>query len=583
LLGLAVIALLLGGCASGVHSTKIDPNRPLDPVNGVVAIQVVNNAERLSGYNANWTTVNVIRLDTIEARKEEARQKLIAKGQSVPADDKLEWYPDTYPLVADERGLKDSRIFVGTIPEGAYMVASLRSYYYDGNVTSTISMPVWNVAGRFKVDKGRFTDLGTLLFQPLLNIKTDSFWGAQHRQRAYVTRTSNSFELTPVVRQMHPQLDSVINFDRLLTWDPDPIDSFRREVAQISLDNLYGTEFFALEHQAAGVLPTRLGRVRVIDKAGEWSQIQLPTQSQILAAIDTPGQILFGGERGLLFSADSISGEWSISQPVNFSYAITWLGRYDGHFLALAQNGESYELYRFRNADSEWQLMQKLQVGNALFGATGGVFPVVYGETLRLISDGENWDYDKARQSWVKSKGSKLMRIKQLDSRILVGLMASTASLAGSQVVSFDDGTTWSLVSRKLMSADKGAVLSLPAIRHDGNLLTISRKAPKTDRVELGNNSLLREDTNKLQFVTVNSRQTENNKAWVYRGQVDRECASILPEISYERRIYLLCDNGGIVFTDDLGATWNADIVIDISSLQRTFDNLIKKVTQPGI
>jgi len=60
LLGLAVIALLLGGCASGVHSTKIDSNRPLDPVNGVVAIQVVNNAERLSGYNANWTTVETV-------------------------------------------------------------------------------------------------------------------------------------------------------------------------------------------------------------------------------------------------------------------------------------------------------------------------------------------------------------------------------------------------------------------------------------------------------------------------------------------------------------------------------------------
>ena len=272
------ITWLLGGCVASVHSTKIDTSKPLDPNNGVVAVQVVNNAERLSGLNSNWTSVIVIRLDTIEERKEEAREKLLSAGKSVPSDEELEWNPDYYPLSSQFSGTKDSRIFLGMMPEGEYMISRLFSVERIGNMTSTVSMPVGYTTGKFMVEKARFTDLGTLLFHPLLNIKDESFWSSGTSFRAYVTRTSGSLELDQLVQLVHPKLKSSVDFESPLTWQKDGIDEFRQKVAKISQDNLYGSEFTALDHHAKGVLPTRLGRVRVLNSNSEWTPLELPTQ-----------------------------------------------------------------------------------------------------------------------------------------------------------------------------------------------------------------------------------------------------------------------------------------------------------------
>lgn len=570
------VILLVSGCAATVHSTKINPTIPFDPNNGVVSVQVVNNSDRLSGYNRNWTSVNIISLDTIEERKEEARKKLVSKGEPVPSDDKLVWYPDSYPIHGTNIGVQDSRIFLGMMPAGNYMVSSLYSYYYDGNVTSTVSMPVWETAGSFKVANGGFTDLGTLLFQPLLNIKKQSFWGAQNQTRAYVTRTAGELELASLVEQIHPQLKSSVNFGRSLSWEVDPADSFRREVAKISLNNLFGTEFISMQHHARGVLPTRLGQLRILDRNRQWNTLQLPTQSQILAAVDTPGQIVFGGERGLIFSSDSLDGVWAVTQPISPTQAIVWLGRYDGDYLALTNQGREYKLYRFKEIGSGWELMKELRVGGSIFTSAGGVFPIVSGNRLRLLADNQLWDYDRQTKTWKKGSGQRLLRMRQLDENILVGLQTSSWDGIGNQTISFDGGSTWVVISRALENIDKQADLSLPAVISGGKMITVSR----IPMVKLGP----REPDDKnpgfniLQMVVINGSDPGLRETWSYHGEVNGECGSIIPEISDSRRIYMLCDKGGLVYTEDLGETWVVDVEIDIAGLQAGFDQLVKKL-----
>lgn len=68
-----------------------------------------------------------------------------------------------------------------------------------------------------------------------------------------------------------------------------------------------------------------------------------------------------------------------------------------------------------------------------------------------------------------------------------------------------------------------------------------------------------------------------------YHGQVADACASILPEISSRERLYMLCDNGALHYTEDLGETWVTDIDIDIAGLQENYDKLVERLQTPGI
>ena len=70
LLVAAFLVSMLSGCATyEIHSTAIAKNQPLPATHGVVALQVINNAERLAPLHKGWTAVIVVRTDNMDAIK----------------------------------------------------------------------------------------------------------------------------------------------------------------------------------------------------------------------------------------------------------------------------------------------------------------------------------------------------------------------------------------------------------------------------------------------------------------------------------------------------------------------------------
>ena len=139
LLVAAFLVSMLSGCATyDIRSTAIAKNQPLPATHGVVALQVINNAERLAPLHKGWTAVIVVRTDNMDAIKAaaiaEAKEKAEKKGKTID-EDKVDWDPEIYELTPVYQGTVDSQLFIGSMPPGEYMISTLYSYYNGGDMS----------------------------------------------------------------------------------------------------------------------------------------------------------------------------------------------------------------------------------------------------------------------------------------------------------------------------------------------------------------------------------------------------------------------------------------------------------------
>ena len=121
---------------------------------------------------------------------------------------------------------------------------------------------------------------------------------------------------------------------------------------------------------------------------------------------------------------------------------------------------------------------------------------------------------------------------------------------------------------------DKLADASLAAITTQGKLITIGRHPMEHDAFDTSMN--LQKNTNPLRIIAIDASQLQDKKHWEYLGDLKEDCATIVPELSTKERIYMLCDKGQLVYTNDKGASWQTDIEVDIESMQQSFDALVQ-------
>ena len=526
-------------------------------------MQVVTNAERLTRFNPNWTGVEFVRLDNIEERKEHARQQYIARREPVPSDDKLKWYYEKYRLDAFEQGLANSRIFMGSLPSGRYRLAGLSSEGSDGETEYRLYVGVSReLGGFFEVASGEFVDLGTVLYQPLQKPPWIKPYQYRISVRGLVARVAGSDDLATWVRQVTPHLGSAMNFDSPTSWHVDTHESLRRRVLEAARENLYVDEFIRLEHHALGAMPSRLGHLRLLGRDGRWSLIRLPTQAQILSAVATPESIAFGAERGQLFVSTSLDGDWRRIQALPPDREIAWLGRHAGDFIVVARIGRQQELYRAPDLGGAWELIRKEPIS----ASKGGMFPVVGGSRLRVLSRERLLEYDTANQAWRETEKYGLARMRQLDRDTVVGVRSAFWSEVGSQVVSFDAGDNWIEILRVPGKKTGYPERGMPTVSSSGDLITISRQ-----RVRLIGNVAETTPNEKFYLVSIARDAVHQKERWRYHGEVRKDCASILPEISTGSRIYVVCDTGQIMLTDDFGTTWQTPVPVDFHALQKKF------------
>ncbi|WP_220744749.1 hypothetical protein [Shewanella colwelliana] len=499
-----------------------------------------------------------------------AKSKAKTKDKDSINKDNVDWEPDVYSLSPTREGLIDSQVFIGSMPEGSYIISSLYSYYDGGDYTSWLNMPVDHSTGVFKVKKGQLTNLGSVVFQPLLNVQQKSFWVQKSSQKAYVTRLDAQQKLSTFLLSNYPNLAESLDLSTVHLWEKDELDRFRSNLSKLSRQNAYGKTAMPLTIHGKGVIASKFGQIKWQDQQGQWHQLDLNTNSQLAAVLETDDQLMIAGERGEIFMANSWLGEWKQISRVSANEAITWFGKGENSFFAMTQSIDEFNIYQFASLESDWiKLRSFKRKTDRLLSAFGHLFPIMTKSgQLSVLNDNKLFEFNHHTSSWSEQISTRMSAVSQLANGYLVGIERSYWG-AGEQVISLDSGKTWLTVNRDLMAFDDHETQrSLPVVFSDGTVVTLGRKKTKAkDKRNL---------RGELKVISTTLEQAENNKSWSYHGNAVPECETLLAQISSADEIYFLCDKGDVIFTQDLGQSWQHVIKIDIADMQLKFNELVE-------
>lgn len=572
LLKAIVVSLFLTGCgATNIKSASISTTEKLPIDHGVVAVQVINNTDKLTSLNKGWTEVIAVRTDNMEELKQIAIDKFKKRAElrGVSYDpEELKWKPEAYYLRPNNQGVIDSQLFIGSMPKGTYMISNLHSFFTNGDVSSWVSMPVYKAAGYFEVEAKKFTNLGSIVFQPLLNVKEKSFWDNASSKKAYVTRLNNSQGFKRFITTHYPKLSESIDFNQVLSWTKDPIDEFRDKLASLSRENAYGDRVSYLESFGKGVVAARFGQLKILQENGEWIKSDLPINGQLSAVIELGQSIAVGSERGLVFTLDKSTKEWKELKPVAANEAVVWFGKGCDKHYALTSTSVDYYIYEFKSLFEPWEKIgtfkKKPKVNWIVLN--GGLFTWMKdGSSLRVLNDSKLYDYNSDTQTWSSTKSNSMVKLSKLKHGPIVGVEVSQWDGFGDQVYSLDDGDTWQYIKRNLRLFSKFDG-SIPTILTNNTIVTVGNIKKQGVR------------TDDLKIVTAPLEATGKKGEWQVHGQIQDECHTLLPELTNDQTLYFLCDQGEIISTQDLGASWKTEFDIDLKSMQDKYNSMLDAI-----
>lgn len=569
-----LITFLISGCATtNYKSANINSNNPLPSNHGVVALHLTSNTDKLNHVTSKWDRIYVVRLDNLADAKQRAVDSAIKrtamKGIPQKVDpNKVKWEPDTYTLEPLYKGVIGSQVFVGTMPEGRYAISQLYTRRSDGQFIYTLKMNVMQSAGLFKINASGLTNLGTLVFQPLLDINESSFW--YRKQNAYVTRLDTSDRLDNFVINNYPNIAKNLTNKTVLSWEEDAIDPLRFKLGHLSRKFAYADKAISLQGNTIGGMAGRLGQFYLLNQDKTWNKTSFPTNAQIYSALSYNDQTVFGGEFGELFIKNSNGINWERNNPVSATEVIVWMGKGVHSNYALTRSQDSYKIYEFKEPRGKWKNISNLEQESSFWVQNGKIFAFINQQgNLSLISDSKQKEYFHSSKKWNTSKSESLVNLTPSANGVLLALEVSQWDGIGDQVISFDDGKTWSSLDRNLQwNGDHAADKTLPAILNDQTVVTIGRK-PKAK----GQKSEDHDDSMKV--ITIPKSKIASPKEWQYRGNTYGNCHTLLPELTNGTTIYFLCPRGKVVSTSNFGETWSTEIEIDYSLMQKEFRNLL--------
>lgn len=575
ILGLLACALWLTGCASGIKDANLTKTSKLGPQDGMVAIQVINNAERLSGYHDNWTSVYAVRVDNMKALKQaaiaQAKEKASARGKTINEDD-VDWDPEMYSMNPIGAGAIGSQLFVGTMPAGEYIISSLYAYYSDGNMSSWLSMKVGYEGGTFVVKPHEFANLGSVVFQPLKSIRQDGFWASSNSQRAYVTRLPHVSDLRPFVQTIYPQAAAQLAATSTSGWKADELDSFRRDLAGLSRGNVLLTDTAAQQGNAS--LFGKLGQLRQLQQ-GRFQAVDLPTNGQIGAVLHSNDFTLVGAEQGEMFFRANTDSQWQTLRPVPANEAVIGLAQSGQDIFALTRVNKAIKVYRTTKPTDVWQAIGSFptRVSSSLV-AYGDAFLIAIPGGVRVFNDVFINDFAIGNGQWSTGKSRSLIRMADLGSGVLLGLESSSWDGVGDTLYSADYGKSWSVIDRSSSFwVQNKFEFSLPV--RSGDQLVLIDSVAETTTVD-GKP----QKTSSLRLTSKAIANMTQKGAWQAHGKAIAGCEILLPELSDAKRIYALCEYGKVISTADMGASWQTDINVNIEGMQSKQTEFLRKLLE---
>lgn len=516
---LALVSSSLAGCATPTPTSLDKPDLLPERV-GVAAIQVVTNQGSLSPMLDNWTSIYAFNVEDPESR---------------------------YELKASSRGLLRSRVFVGALPPGRYSLLFMQSLVATGNGSWWINARIPSTLGVFEVADATLTTLGTIVYQPLGEVGE----GDERRGVYAVVRAEDPQLLDGFIADLYPEFHARLDSELVLGWETGVELTGDDSSAQVK-EAAYGVTPIQLADGRVAFGAT-LGQIYWREADGSWVRTDTSFVNEIATVAEMDDGYVAGGERGLVLVAPALEGPWSRVQGPSDTHAVYWLYQHgDGHIYALARSATRVTFFRVSADFAEWTAIHTYhhQPGLTFTGAGQVHAFATKAGRIMLFGGGERRNYDPAtNQSTVEKSDEYFLFAYQPNGKV-VSVPGSWWSGVALPEVSANDGADWERTrtarGREYRIPGLGTVL--PYALDDGRILMVMHKAVAVDH--------LRRKPSEELYTRIGDVDGEIER---WGAALEPGCHTLLPTVSTDRLLFLRCDDGRIMTSSDLGASWQID------------------------
>ena len=517
----SLLGVTLTGCEQGINPTRLDNPDRLPEQYGIVAVQVVSNARRLTPVLETWTSVIAIDLDNSE---------------------------ETYELKANMNGLLGSRVFIGALPEGRYALLNLHSYRNLGDYSAWMNAPVPRTLGAFRVEIDRITSLGTIVYQPL-----ETRVPYDEREGLYViSRFRDEEDLTRFIREAHGEAYARIENKLQIGWESNDFEDSWNELAAKHRKFSVPMDYHWLgDGQVA--MTGKLGQIFFRHADGGWERVDTGYSQQISELIKAGGYYYAAGERGLVLRSKRLRGPWKKMSGPGSKEAINWMDLgVNGDIYALTKRGMDKSFYRVSGDFGDWARIREFEYkGNFFVKDSNSVYAVSGkdGEII-LFANKKRHVYDGGFDAGRQKKVDEFLQMALQPNGILVARTGHWFSGSGHPKYSMDLGSSWHIVP-EVRSAEQSnlSTRSIPIVLDMQSMLEVTHRGRRAEGV-----SVMRFEKAARVRVASSSSKVEQ---WGER--ISESCTDLIPELSTRERIFRGCDDGRLFASDDLGMSWSLD------------------------
>lgn len=319
-LGLAAaVTVLASACLATTPTTRdatVGAATEVVEDDGMVVVQVAVNGERVVPRFTYWHTIMLRNTLDPDVPGEKPKYHYLRPVNSLSAG---------------------TRVYAGTLPEGNYRLINFFSIYHDGNYTAWSRAPVPPTVGDFEVGSGQITDLGTLVFQPVV---TDERWGYA------VARSKPQASNVDYLESRFPDVTAQLTQAEILTWNENELDIVNQDLIQAIMPVAHVTAPLVFLDDGRVLRAGRLGQILVRETSGEWRQVDTGLDTTITSLAHVPGEGYYAtSESGLILHAAALDGDWTIQRLTAIDSVVLALTRgADGYLHVLAASADVVEV-----------------------------------------------------------------------------------------------------------------------------------------------------------------------------------------------------------------------------------------------
>ncbi len=520
-----LLAGLTAGCTSIPTAGLDDPEAQLPDNAGIVAVQVVSNIKRLSKQIPHWKEVIVLQASQTEAEKQHVF--------SIPAMD---------------TGYTETRAFVGGLAPGTYRIAGLWGQLHTDNGTYTLSASVPREMGRFQVETGRLSTLGTLVFQPFDELST-----SLTESTFLISRLPDVENLEALVKGRFPDKYSELVQVDPLDWEPDSNSEYRNAVSQLVRSHAYTANVQPPRPDGTRLIGGLLGSIFALKHGATWERHLVPTSHAITAVSTFPnGRILAGAERGQVFVSGPELDKWVAFPLPSRDGFVSHIGALtEDSWYAISDLHDSAELWR-RSFDQDWERVAVIERDSRpsdLFD-TNELFVIEsipdnerIAAVVTIWSGESKYTFYPRRSGIQKIEVSEWDNLEQQPNGIWSGRPAGFWSSIKKPSYSIDQGDHWIEVE-----SDAYKHKSPPFVLQRDHIVS-SGHPSRLDESLQGGRALSRS-------TIYGWESTSNGRRWKLLPPLPEGCTEIERQISTRTQMFCITEDGRIMQSSDIANSW---------------------------